>query len=120
MMAEFAARLIDRGGTWGRIVGLTSGGSNGFPGEVTYGAAKVALENYTMAAATELGRSGVTANMIHPPITDSGWVNDAVREFAATSTDHFHVAEPDEVARVIGWLCTDDARMVTGNIIRMR
>ena len=120
MIAEFARRHLVRSGAWGRIVGLTSGGPGGFPGEVTYGAAKVALENYTMAAATELGRSGVTANMIHPPITDTGWVNDSIREFAATSTDHFHVAEPAEVACVIGWLCTDDARMVTGNVIRMR
>jgi 3-oxoacyl-[acyl-carrier protein] reductase len=120
MIAEFARRLIERDGDWGRIVGLTSGGPNGFPGEVTYGAAKVALENYTMAAATELGRRGVTANMIHPPITDSGWVNDGVREFASTSSEHFHVAEPSEVADVIAWLCTDEARMVTGNVIRMR
>ena len=120
MIAEFSARLIDRDGTWGRIVGLTSGTSMGFPSEVTYGAAKAALENYTMSAALELGRHGVTANMIHPPITDSGWVNDAVRQFAATSADHFHVAEPDEVGRVIAWLCSDDARMVTGNLIRMR
>ena len=73
-----------------------------------------------MSAALELGRRGVTANMIHPPITDSGWVNDAVREFAATASDHFHVAEPAEVGRVIAWLCSDDARMVTGNLIRMR
>lgn len=120
MIAEFARRLIDRGGSWGRIVGLTSGGPNGFPSEVTYGAAKVALENYTMSAATELGRRGVTANMVHPPITDSGWVNDAIREFAATSSEHFHVAEPADVAAVIAWLCTDEARMVTGNVIRMR
>lgn len=120
MIAEFSSRLINRDGTWGRIVGLTSGGSMGFPSEVTYGAAKAALENYTMSAALELGRRGVTANMIHPPITDSGWVNDAVRDFAATSTDHFHVAEPAEVGRVIAWLCGDDARMVTGNLIRMR
>jgi len=120
MIAEFSARLIARDGGWGRIVGLTSGGPNGFPSEVTYGAAKAALENYTMSAATELGRRGVTANIIHPPITDTGWVNDGVREFAATSSEHFHVAEPDEVARVIAWLCTDDARMVTGNVIRMR
>ena len=104
----------------GRIVGLTSGGANGFPSEVTYGAAKQALVNYTMAAATELGRRGVTANMIHPPITDSGWVNDVIREFAATSSDHFHVAEPSDVAGVISWLCTDEARMVTGNVIQMR
>jgi 3-oxoacyl-[acyl-carrier protein] reductase len=120
MIAEFARRLIARDGAWGRIVGLTSGGPGGFPSEVTYGAAKMALENYTMAAATELGRRGVTANMVYPPITDSGWVNDAVREFAATSSDHIHVAEPADVAAVIAWLCTDDARMVTGNVIRMR
>jgi 3-oxoacyl-[acyl-carrier protein] reductase len=120
MIAEFARRHVARDARWGRIVGLTSGGPNGFPNEVTYGAAKMAQENYTMSAATELGRRGVTANIIHPPITDSGWVNDAIREFAATSTEHFHVAEPDEVARVITWLCSDDARMVTGNVIRMR
>ncbi|HAP78469.1 MAG TPA: short-chain dehydrogenase [Acidimicrobiaceae bacterium] len=120
LIAEFSARLIARDGQWGRIVGLTSGSPLGFPGEVTYGAAKAALENYTMAAAIELGRRGVTANMIHPPITDSGWVNDAVRQFAATSHDHFHVAEPAEVAEVIAWLCSDAARMVTSNIIRMR
>lgn len=120
MIAEFSRRLIERNGSWGRIVGLTSGSVNGFPSEVTYGAAKAALENYTMSAAAELGRRGVTANMIHPPITDSGWVNDAVRQFAATSTDHFHVAEPSEAAGVIAWLCSDAARMVTGNVIRMR
>ena len=120
MIAEFSSRLVARDGTWGRIVGLTSGGPHGFPSEVTYGAAKAALENYTMSAALELGRRGVTANMIHPPITDTGWVNDNVREFAATSSDHFHVAEPGEVAEVIAWLCTDAARMVTSNIIRMR
>lgn len=120
MIAEFARRVIAREGSWGRIVGLTSGGPNGFPSEVTYGAAKVALENYTMAAATELGRRGVTANMVHPPITDSGWVNDDVRELAATGSEHFRVAEPADVANVIAWLCSDEAQMVTGNVIRMR
>ena len=84
MIAEFSSRLVARDGTWGRIVGLTSGGPLGFPSEVTYGAAKAALENYTMSAALELGRRGVTANMIHPPITDTGWVNDAVRPVSYT------------------------------------
>jgi 3-oxoacyl-[acyl-carrier protein] reductase len=120
LIAELARRHLARGATWGRIVGLTSGGPQGFPSEVTYGAAKAALENYTMAAAHELGRSGVTANVVHPPVTDTGWVNDTVRDFVATSTDHFHVAEPRDVARVIAWLCSDDAGMVTGNVIRMR
>ncbi|MDO8363295.1 MAG: SDR family oxidoreductase [Actinomycetota bacterium] len=120
MIAEFSRRLIDRDGGWGRIIGLTSGGPSGFPGEVTYGAAKAALENYTMSAAAELGRRGVTANMLHPPITDTGWVTEPVRQFAASDRDHFHVAEPEEVAAVIAWLCTDDARMLTGNVLRMR
>jgi len=120
LMAEFARRHIARDASWGRIIGLTSGGPDGFPSEVTYGAAKAALENYTMSAAMELGRSGITANLVHPAITDTGWVNDAVRELAATGTQQFHVAEPVDVARVIAWLCSDDARMVTGNIIRMR
>jgi 3-oxoacyl-[acyl-carrier protein] reductase len=120
MIAELAARLIARDGRWGRIIGLTSGGATGFPGEVTYGAAKAALENYTMSAGIELGRRGVTANMIHPPITDTGWVNDSIRHFAATDRDHLHVAEPADVARVIAWLCSDDARMISGNVIRMR
>ena len=57
---------------------MTSGGeSGGFPGEVTYGAAKAAQENFTLSAATELGRHGVTANVVHPPVTDTGWVDDA-------------------------------------------
>src|SRR3989442_2090809 len=45
LIAEFARRLVARDGGWGRIVGLTSGGPLGFPEEVSYGAAKAALEN---------------------------------------------------------------------------
>jgi hypothetical protein len=45
---------------------------------------------------------------------------DEVREFVAISTEHTHVAEAAEVAEVIGWLCTDGARMVNGNVITLR
>src|SRR5215469_11745041 len=54
LIAEFARRHVARGATWGRIIGLTSGGELGFPEEVSYGAAKAAQENYTMSAAWEL------------------------------------------------------------------
>jgi len=120
LIAEFAARHRRRGDRWGRIIGLTSGGPQGFPGEVSYGAAKAALENYTMAAATELAGDGITANIVYPPVTDTGWVTESVREFVANSDDHVHVAEPDEVATVIAWLCSDNAALVTGNVIRLR
>ena len=120
MMAELARRHRARGDDWGRIVGLTSGGPGGFPGQVSYGAAKAALENYTMAASIELADDGITANIVYPPVTDTGWVTDAVREFVARSHEHVHVSSPAEVAEVIGWLCTDAARLVTGNILRLR
>ena len=71
LIAEFARRHIERGATWGRIIGLTSGGTHGFPGEVSYGAAKAALENYTMSAAIELAHLGITANVVYPPVTDT-------------------------------------------------
>jgi 3-oxoacyl-[acyl-carrier protein] reductase len=120
LMAELAARLRRRNDRWGRIVTLTSGGPMGFPGEVSYGAAKAALENYTMSASVELAGAGITANVVHPPVTDTGWITEDVRRFVAESPDHVHVAMPDEVSEVIAWLCTDDARLVTGNILRLR
>jgi 3-oxoacyl-[acyl-carrier protein] reductase len=101
MIAEFARRHVARGADWGRLVGLTSGGALGFPEEVSYGAAKAALENYAMSAAFELGEYGITSNVVHPPVTDTGWVTDAVRESVADSQDFFHVAHAEDVAEVI-------------------
>jgi 3-oxoacyl-[acyl-carrier protein] reductase len=120
LIAEFARRHAARGATWGRIVGLTSGGELGFPEEVSYGAAKAAQTNYTMSAAAELAGLGITANVIHPPVTDTGWVTDAVREFVARSVAHVHVATPAEVAEVIAYLTSDAAALITGNVITLR
>jgi 3-oxoacyl-[acyl-carrier protein] reductase len=120
IIAEFARRYIERRASWGRIIGLTSGGPMGFPGELSYGAAKAAMENYTMAASVELGSLGVTANMVYPPVTDTGWVTDEVREFVSRSNDHIHIAQPGDVAGVIVLLCAPEASMITGNVVRMR
>jgi len=119
LLAEFADRLQARGGDWGRILSMTSGGEQGFPGEVSYGAAKAAIVNYTMSASLELSRYGVTANALHPPVTDTGWVTDEVRGFVAEDDRFFSVAEPDEVADVVSFLVSDAGRRVTGNVIRM-
>jgi 3-oxoacyl-[acyl-carrier protein] reductase len=120
MIAEFARRHVARGARWGRIVGLTSRGELGFPEEVSYGAAKAAQEDYTMSAAAELARYGITANMVHPPVTDTGWVTDPVREAVAASTTLVHVAGPEEVADVIAYLASDAAALITGNVITLR
>lgn len=120
LIGELARRHRERGADWGRIVGLTSGGDLGFPGEVSYGAAKAAQANYTMSAAVELADLGITANIVHPPVTDTGWVTDGIRRFVASSGTHFHVAEPAEVAETIVFLASEEAALVTGNVITLR
>jgi 3-oxoacyl-[acyl-carrier protein] reductase len=120
LIAEFAKRHVARGATWGRIIGLTSGGPLGFPEEVSYGAAKAALQNYTMSAAFELAPYGVTANAVYPPVTDTGWVTPAVRDAVTRSNELIHIASPDEVAGVIALLCSEHARLITANIIHLR
>jgi 3-oxoacyl-[acyl-carrier protein] reductase len=120
MIAELASRHIARGGTWGRIVGLTSGGQEGFPEEVSYGAAKAAQENLTMSAAFELAPFGVTANVVYPPVTDTGWITHDVTRAVEKDPEQLHVASPAEVAEVITFLVSDAARLVTANVIRLR
>jgi 3-oxoacyl-[acyl-carrier protein] reductase len=120
MISEFARRHIARGAGWGRIIGLTSGADLGFPEEVSYGAAKAAQTNYTMSAALELAPFGITANMVHPPVTDTGWVTDAVREAVTASTTLIHVASPSEVAQIIAYLASDAAALITANVITLR
>jgi 3-oxoacyl-[acyl-carrier protein] reductase len=118
LIAEFARRHVARRATWGRIIGLTSGEGRGFPDEVSYGAAKAAQVDLTLSAALELAAHGVTANVVHPPITDTGWVNAATASSARSSGQR--IATPKEVAAVIAFLASDAADLVTGNVIRLR
>lgn len=118
MIAEFARRHVARSGEWGRIIGLTSGGAEGFPEEVSYGAGKAAQVNFTLSAATELARYGVTANVVHPPMTDTGWISR--RTAAEAQAAGRRVATPRQVADVIAYLASDAAGLVTGNVIRLR
>jgi len=120
LISEFATRHVLHDLAWGRIVGLTSGGHLGFPQEVSYGAAKAALESYSMSAAFELAERGVTSNVVHPPVTDTGWITEEVEAAMERDRHLIHVAQPEEVARVIAFLASDDARLVTGNVVHLR
>jgi 3-oxoacyl-[acyl-carrier protein] reductase len=120
MIGEFARRHRARAAGWGRIIGLTSAGDLGFPEEVSYGAAKAAQTSYTMSAALELAPFGVTANMVHPPVTDTGWVTDTVRQAVAANPAQIHIASPAEVAEVIAYLASDAAALITANVITLR
>jgi 3-oxoacyl-[acyl-carrier protein] reductase len=119
LIAEFARRHLERGATWGRIVGLTSGSGEPFPSEVSYGAAKAALESYLRSAAWELGPRGVTANSLYPPPTDTGWIDSDLAETVRARSPLRHVGRPEEVAEMVVWLVSEPARFVTGQTIRM-
>src|SRR5438067_10299501 len=80
MMAEQARRHVARGATWGRIINISTDGSASFPGEVSYGASKYAMESYARAAAWELGRFGLTVNIVSPGPTDTGWITSEMVE----------------------------------------
>jgi len=120
LISEFAHRHAARGASWGRIVTLTSGGPDGFPEEVSYGAAKAALVNYTLSAAAELADLGITANAVHPPVTDTGWITAEVERAVADSDELTHIARPEDVAAVIAYLAGEQSWLVTGNVIRLR
>ena len=120
LIVEFAHRHAGRGASWGRIVTLTSGGPEGFPEEVSYGAAKAALVNYTLSAATELADLGITANAVHPPVTDTGWITPEVERVVAESDQLTHIARPEDVAAVIAYLVGEQSWLVTGNVIKLR
>jgi 3-oxoacyl-[acyl-carrier protein] reductase len=120
LIAEFARRHSARGANWGRIISLTTGGAPGFPGEVSYGASKNAVESYTVAAAAELAPLGITANVLWPPPTDTGWISARVAAELAQASPPFRIAQPDEVAELIVFLASDQARFISGQRIAVR
>jgi 3-oxoacyl-[acyl-carrier protein] reductase len=58
--------------------------------------------------------------MVHQPVTDTGWVTDAVRQAVAASSTLIHIAAPAEVAEVIAYLASDAAALITANGITLR
>lgn len=119
LIAEYARRHQARQANWGRVISLTTGPAAGFPEEVSYGASKNALESFTVAAAAELGRFGITANIVCPPPTDTGWITPEMAEAFAAQGPLYHVGQPEDVAEVIVLLASEQARYLTGQRIVM-
>lgn len=117
MMVEFARRHVARGASWGRIINLTTDGSPAFPSEIAYGASKHALESYTRSAALELGQFGVTVNAVSPGPTQTGWITREMEADILQSTPLRRIGTADEVAEVIRFLASHQARWVTGQVI---
>jgi len=117
LMAEFARRHIGRGAQWGRIINVSTAGAYCFPSEITYGASKLALEGYTRSAAVELGRFGVTVNVVALGPVQTGWITPELEREILPTIPLGRIGTPQEVADVIVFLASEQARWVTGQRI---
>jgi 3-oxoacyl-[acyl-carrier protein] reductase len=114
LVKEFAAHHDGREG--GRVILMTSGQHLApMTGEVAYAVSKGALHQATTTLAEELIDRRITVNTVNPGPTDTGWGLAEVDPTARMPLGRW--GEPDDAARLIAWLCTDDARWITGQVI---
>jgi 3-oxoacyl-[acyl-carrier protein] reductase len=105
-------------GTPGRIVNLVSGQFLGpMPGELAYTATKGALQAFTVQLAAEVAALGITVNAVGPGPNDTGWIDDALREQLVPRFPAGRIGRPEDAARVVAWLCSEEAAWVTGQVI---
>lgn len=117
-MREFA----QRGRAGGRIVNISSiATSEIMPGSSVYCASKAALEALTRIAAADLGPKGITVNAVAPGLIATEGLapclSEQMRRDIAGNTALGRIGTPEDVADVVAFLCSHDARWVTGQFV---
>ena len=104
---------------WGRIVTITSvAGLLGNRGQVNYSAAKAGLHGATKALALEVASRGITVNAVAPGLIDSPMLAESFPpERVKQLVPLGRVGRPEEVAATVGFLCSERAGYISGQII---
>ena len=122
MTQAYAAQHDGRPG--GRVVWLTSGQPLGpMPDEIAYAASKAALAGVTTSVAADLIRRGIGLNTVNPGPVNTGYLDEGVvldADRLAEIRERFPLGrfgEPDDPARLIAWLVSDESVWVVGQVI---
>lgn len=104
----------------GRIINMASlSGLKGMPGQTNYSAAKGALIGATKALAQETASRNVTVNAIAPGFIESDMTKDLPQEELKKLVPMNRFGRPEEVAALVGFLCSDEAGYITGEVINI-
>ena len=113
LIRELGRRFDAPHGT-GRIVALTSDHT---VHNLPYGASKGALDRITLAAAQELADLGITANVVNPGATDTGWMTPELKAQVQALTPLGRIGQPDDVASLVSFLCSEAGGWINGQIL---
>lgn len=119
LLVQAFARRWKEGESGGRVVMMTSGQDlgNGMPDELAYALAKGALASATRTLATTLVRRGITVNTVNPGPVDTGYATGGTHASVAALFPGGRWGRPDDPARLVAWLATDEAAWITGQVI---
>jgi len=105
MMREFLQRYLARKAQSGRIITLSTVLAHSR--NVSYAASKHALVSYSMSAAREMGRYGITVNVVCPGATQTGYISPEAESQIAIETPLRRVGTAEDVADVITFLASE-------------
>ncbi|MCY3550810.1 MAG: SDR family oxidoreductase [Candidatus Poribacteria bacterium] len=117
MMQAYLNQYLENGLSWGRIVNTSTDAAHCHPLNISYAASKHAIESYSRSAACELGKYGITVNVIAPGPVQTGYIVPADEKTIAKSTPLGRVGTPEDVADVTVFLCSEQARWLTGQLL---
>ena len=104
----------------GRIVNISSvSGVSGLPGQVNYSAAKAALIGATKALSKEIAARKVTVNAVAPGFIATDMTADLDEAELKKTIPAGRFGQPEEVAALVAFLCSDEAAYITGQVIEI-